>query len=310
MTQPTYTLDDKKQSTRLFGTYRSQRIMIGYLFLVPSLVLYLGFIIYPFFEMVRQSLFQAKGLAPNWKFIGLDNYVKLIDDDRFWSAFANNVRWSVGTMLIPLVCGFLIAVVLARGRIRGRNFFRFVYFIPVTFSQVVVAIVFTWIFQPRWGVVNTVLEGVGLEHMTRTWLGDPDYAIYALIIAGVWSQIGLFMVVFLAGLQKTPQDLYDAAKVDGANPVQEMRHVTIPSLRPEITLMIVLSLIISFKIFDIVRVLTRGGPFRQTEVLGYYVFQLGFEQFNWGYGNAVATMLTIMIFFISATVIIFRARRD
>jgi len=286
------------------------KLLIGYGFLIPSLLFYIVFVIYPFIDMIRLSLFRSRGLVPEPEFIGLENYSQLINDSRFWSDFTNNVIWSVATLILPLTIGFLIAVVLARGKIVGRTIFRVIYFIPVTFSQVVVAIVFIWIFQPRWGVVNTSLTALGLENLTRPWLADPDWALYALIIAGVWGQIGLFMVVFLAGLQKIPTDLYDAARVDGANSLQEMLFITIPSLRQEITLMIVLSMIISFKVFDIVQVLTRGGPFQQTEVLGYYIYELAFRQFNWGYASTVSVVLTIIIFVISSVVIVFRTRED
>lgn len=286
------------------------RVFLGYGFLIPSLIFYVAFVIYPFIDMLRLSLFQSRGLVPEPSFVGLDNYALLLEDSRFWSDFVNNIIWSVATLILPLTIGFLIAVILARGNIVGRTFFRVVYFIPVTFSQVVVAIVFIWIFQPRWGVVNTSLTALGLGELARPWLADPDFALYALIIAGVWGQIGLFMVVFLAGLQKIPNDLYDAARVDGANAFQEMVSITIPSLRQEITLMVVLSMIISFKVFDIVQVLTRGGPFNQTEVLGYYIYELAFRQFNWGYASTVSVVLTAIIFVISTIVIIFRTRED
>jgi raffinose/stachyose/melibiose transport system permease protein len=288
----------------------SVRMIIGYSLLIPSLMLYVGFVIYPFLNMLILSLYQSKGLVPVTQYIGLENYAKALADARFWSALRHNVIWSVGTLFIPLLIGFLVAVVLARGNIRGRNIFRFIYFIPVTFSQVVVGIVFIWIYHPRWGVVNTFFTKVGLEGWTRTWLGDPSTALYALIVAASWGLIGLYMVVFLSGIQKIPGELYDAAKVDGTNALQEMRHITLPGLRQEITFMIILSLLISFKVFDIVRVLTSGGPFRQSEVLGYYVFELGFKQFNWGYGSAVSVLLTIIIFTISATTILYRMRRD
>jgi raffinose/stachyose/melibiose transport system permease protein len=296
--------------SRMSGTSKWVRAAIGYGFLIPSLILYVIFIIYPFFDMIWLSLHRSRGLVPQPEFVGLDNYVRLVNDGRFWAALQNNLIWSALTLAIPLLFGFLLAVVLARGNVVGMNLFRVLYFIPVTFSQVVIAIVFIWIFQPRWGAVNTVLEAVGLDELTRAWLGDPEAALYALIIAGVWGQIGLFMVIFLAGLQKIPVDLYDAAKVDGANPTQELRHVTLPGLRQEITFMVVLSMIISFKVFDIVQVLTRGGPFRQTEVIGFYIYELAFNQFNWGYASTVAVMLTLFIFIISSIVVVIRIRGD
>lgn len=289
---------------------KTWKMIIGYGFLIPSLIFYIAFIIYPFLDMIRLSLFQSRGLVPEPMFVGLENYGQILEDGRFWRNFLNNVIWSIATLVIPLTIGFFIAVILARGKVVGRTFFRVVYFVPVTFSQVVVAIVFIWIFQPRWGVINTALETIGLSDVTRAWLADPDWALFALIIAGVWGQIGLFMVVFLAGLQKIPTDLYDAARVDGTNSFQEMRFITIPSLRQEITLMVVLSMIISFKVFDIVQVLTRGGPFNRTEVLGYYIYELAFRQFNWGYGSTVAVVLTAIIFVISSIVIILRTRED
>lgn len=299
-----------KQSVTPFPLpkFLKPRALVGYGFILPGLILYVVFIVYPFIEMLRLSLYQSRGLVPRIEYVGFANYEQVFNDSRFWSAFGNNVLWSLATLVVPMVLGFIIAVVLARSNIIGRNFFRVVFFIPVTFSQVVVATVFTWIYHPRWGLANTVLTAIGLEHLTTAWLGDPDTALWALIIAGIWREIGLFMVVFLAGMQKIPSELFDAAKVDGANPLEEILYVIIPSLRQEVTFMVVTSIIISFKVFDIVQVLTRGGPFGRTEVLGFYVFELGFNQFNWGYGNTVAVVLTLIIFAISGITVFARAR--
>lgn len=311
--QPTYSDSHERIAMRTQRTLpifqkRFLKRLVGYGFVLPSLAIYVVFLIYPFVQMIRLSFFEFKALTTAKTFVGLGNYQAVLENERFWDALRHNAYWTVGTFLIPLAFGFLIAEVLARGRVRGRNFFRTVLFIPVTISPVVVGTVFIWIYQPRWGVLNSTLRSLGLDDFTQLWLGSPDWALPAVIVAGVWGQIGFFMATFLAGLQKIPQDLYDAAKVDGANYLQEMFFITIPSMRYEITFMSLISVIWSFKVFDIVRVMTRGGPFNSSDVLGHLVFKTAFVEFKFGEGTAMAVLLTLIIFIINAVMLSYRER--
>lgn len=288
---------------------RNWKSVAGYVYLLPALLLYLVFVIYPFLVSIRTPFFRVEGFTATNEYIGLEYFKAAFQDPRFIIALRNNLIWSAATFLLPLTIGFLIAEVLSRSRIRGKNLFRTIFFIPVTIAPVIIGVVFIWIYQPRWGIINIFLRWAGMADLARGWLGHPDFALPAVILAGVWGQIGFFMVVFLAGLQKISPDLYEAARVDGANNFQELIHITIPGMRQEITFMSLISLIISFKIFDIVRVMTRGGPSFSTEVLGHLIYKLAFKEINLGVSSAVSLVLTIIIF-MSTTLILVNRERD
>lgn len=282
----------------------------GYLFLIPALIIYLMFVIYPFFLTIKMPLFKIEGFRLTNEFVGLSYFRSAISDERFIIALKNNLLWSLATFAFPLSIGFVLADILARAKIKGRNFFRTIYFIPVTIAPVIIGVIFIWIYQPKWGVINTFLGAIGLDALTRGWLGDPIFALPAVIVAGIWGQIGFFMVVFLAGLQKISTELYDAAKVDGANAIQEFFFITIPGMRQELTFMSLLSLIISFKIFDIVRIMTKGGPFYRTEVLGHLIYKLAFKEVNLGDSAAVSIILTGIIFISTSLILIWREKNQ
>jgi raffinose/stachyose/melibiose transport system permease protein len=283
----------------------------GYIFLLPALVLYLTFVIIPFITMFIMPFFiSEKGMNPKWAWVGLANFQDAVSDMRFSIAIMNNIMWALCTLIFPLIIGFLLADVLARAKIKGRNFFRTFLFVPQTLASVVVGVAFMWIYNPRWGMLNSFLSSVGLGSLTRPWLGDPNTALFSLIVAGIWREIPFFMVVFLSGIQKIPTELYDAAKVDGANAVQEIIHVTVPCTRPELTFMALVSIINGFRVFDIVQVMTKGGPFFRTEVLGHLVFVQGFNEFSFGKAAAVGIILTAIIFVTNSLVLIYREKNE
>jgi raffinose/stachyose/melibiose transport system permease protein len=288
---------------------RSLRLITGYSFIVPVLVLYIAFVIIPSIEMfIMPFNISGTGFIPKWTWVGLENFQKAVSDDRFFISLKNNSIWALSTLLMPLVLGFLIAEVLTRAKIWGKQAIRSLLFIPQTLASVVVGISFMWIYNPNWGVLNTLLSSLGLDSLRHPWLGDPNTALLSLILAGVWRETPFFMVVFLSGMLKIPTELYDAAKVDGANALQEMIHITIPGIRPEITFMVLISIINGFKVFDLVQVMTRGGPFYQTEVLGHLVYKLGFTEFNFGVATALGVILTAIIFSINSLVLVYREK--
>lgn len=288
---------------------RSIRLLVGYSFLVPILVLYIVFIVIPSIEMFIMPFFiHGVGFIPKWTWVGLENFQNAIADTRFIISLRNNSIWAICTLLMPLVLGFLIAEVLTRAKIIGRQIFRSVLFIPQTLASVVVGISFMWIYNPNWGVLNTLLSSIGLDFLTHPWLGDPNTALLSLIMAGVWRETPFFTIVFLSGMLKIPTELYDAAKVDGANAVQEMIHITIPGTRPELTFMVLISIINGFKIFDMVQVMTKGGPYYETEVLGHLIYKLGFTEFNFGTASALGVILTAIIFITNSLVLLYREK--
>jgi ABC-type sugar transport system permease subunit len=238
---------------------------------------------------------------------GVENYKKAVVDPIFWVSLRNNIVWIIASIVSPMAVGLVLAVLLA-SVCRFRKIFETIYFMPVVLSLVVVGIIWGWIYNPIFGIFNVMLETVGLGNLARGWLGDPFWAVPAVILAGNWTYFGFCMVIFLAGLQNIDKGLYEAAMLDGANRVTLFFRITIPSLRNEINLLIVYSLIGSFKVFDIVYVMTEGGPFHSTEVLATHAYRQAFELSYVGYGCSIAMYLALVVFALSFTFLSTRER--
>jgi raffinose/stachyose/melibiose transport system permease protein len=274
------------------GARRTSALLLA-VFVGPSLAIYLLFMVYPFLGTVGLSLTSWDGFAPSKDFIGLDNYAVLIGDEAFWNALIHNLIWAVVGTAAPILIGLPLAIVLWSG-VRFRLAFRAMYFLPVILPSVVAGIIWGWIYNPLFGVLNTILETVGLESFTNGWLGDPDTALWAVLGAAVWGAFGTLVVFFLAGLQGIDQNLIDAARVDGANAWQRTRHVILPGIAPMFTFVFTITLVGAFSVFDIVYVLTLGGPGTATEVLAGYAYKMAFGRNFAGYGSAVAMIIAIL----------------
>jgi raffinose/stachyose/melibiose transport system permease protein len=264
-------------------------------FLLPAVLLYGTFIVYPMVDAVRLSLFDWDGFATTPKiWVGLDNYRRIFRHDPvFWTAFRNSVKWLILSLVVPTVMGLGLALLLNR-RLRGRNLFRTTFYLPAVVAPIAVAAMWRWIYDPNFGVLNRVLGLVGIDVVGRAWLGDPDTALYATFVASVWTVVGLNMVLFLAGLQNIPRELTEAARIDGASTKQVFRHVTLPGLRPAIVIVLVLTIINSLKAFELIVGTTGGGPAQQTQVLALWSYTQSFANHDFGAGNAVATVLLLL----------------
>jgi len=271
----------------------------GYLFIIPAFVLYATFFLWPLVQLVQLSLTDWDGLSPK-HFIGLGNYrLLLFDDEVFWKAFGHNVLWLLAAEVLPVALGLVLAILLARSPMRGRAFFRALYFAPQVLSSVIVAVIWRWIYNPTSGALNTFLRAIGLGSLQRGWLGDSLLAFPALFIAYTWVGYGFTMVIFLAALQDIDETLFDAAKVDGANWLQQFRHVLVPSIRGPLTTVLLITAIGSFQVFDLVFILTRGGPGFATQVLAMYMYQNAFPFSRVGYGATIAVTLGVIILIFS-----------
>ncbi len=262
----------------------------------------------PIFSTIRYSFFDWTGFsAPTY--IGFDNYIELTRDPDFWRAITNNFFFVIFYTIIPILIGLLLTSVMTRSKLRGMAFFRTGLFIPQVMSPVVVGIIWRWLFTLD-GPINQLLVGIGLTSWTRPWLGDFTYARYAVGFVGSWVEYGLCMVLFIAGMQNIDEELYDAAKVFGANAWQEFRYVTIPGLRQQILVAFTLTFIAALRVFDLVFVLTNGGPAKQTIVTSYLVYDETFKRNRAGYGAAIAVILALVIMAVSATVFWLQSRND
>lgn len=277
----------------------------GYLFLLPALLLYAMFMIYPFFQSIYLSFTDWNGADPVKSFVGLENYRKLWSDGLLWRALQHNLIWVIIGTLGPLILGFLLAVLLS-ARPRGFTLFRTVYFMPQVLSSVVIAIVWGWVYNPLFGILNKGLEAVGLDAWTRGWLGDPDFALYAVLVAAMWAQTGFVFVIFLAGLQNVSRDLIEAATLDGANAWQRFWDVTLPQMANIVNVVAALLLIGGFSVFDIIFVMTGGGPANSTEVIASYAYTEAFRLNNVGYASTLTLIMTVIT--LIASVIFIRVR--
>ena len=271
-----------------------------YLYLLPAFLVYAGFLLYPLIRAGQFSLYDWPGFGPS-TFVGLGNYVDLMGDRRFLAAIWHALILIFFYSILPLIVGLVLAAVLRRGQVRGLGFFRVVIFMPQVIALVVVAVAWYQIYSPR-GLLNDVLQLVGLGEFARGWLGDPTFALPAVGMIGFWLQTGLVMLLLLAGMGRIPNDLYEAARLDGAGPVREFFAITLPSVRGEIATALVLTIIAALKTFDLVYVTTSGGPGTATTVPSYEVYNRAFNLKQVGSASAAAIVLTLLVFIINVFV--------
>lgn len=270
-----------------------RRWRAGLLFLLPSLALYLVFVVNPFFQSLYFSLTDWNGASKVKEFVGLANYRELFADELFWQAFRHNIVWVILGTAIPLALGMLLAH-LMWSKPRGFTIFRTVYFLPHILLSTVIGIIWAWMYNPIFGIFNKGLDAVGLKEVSRGWLGDPDWALIAVLIAAVWATIGFVFVILLAGLQNVSRDLLEAATIDGANGWQRFRDVTIPEMANVLNVVTALLLIGGFSVFDLVYVMTGGGPNNASQTLATYTYEQAFAQNRVGYGSALSLVMTIL----------------
>ncbi|HLR27883.1 MAG TPA: sugar ABC transporter permease [Ruania sp.] len=258
------------------------------------------FLLYPLARSVQFSFYAWTGLGPS-TFVGLENYVTLAQDEVLRAAFGHALVLIGFFALLPLCLGLAVAAVLNRARVRGLGLFRTVVFLPQVLAMVVVAVAWRTIYAPD-GPLNAALSAVGLDDLTRTWLGDYTWTLPAVGIVGTWVQTGLVTVLMLAGMTRLPVEQYEAARLDGAGAVREFFALTLPSIRGEIAVALTLTIIAALKTFDLVYVMTGGGPGNSTTVPAYEVFQRAFRTGHVGSGAAVAVTLTVLIFLINLVI--------
>lgn len=294
--------------------YRRYLILWGYLFLAPAFLLYLLVDLYPLLWAFRLSLERYSIFAPP-QFVGLENYYRMFRDPLFWKSLHNTLFWTAIVVPAILLLSLPLAVVLDAAWLRFKSFFRTIYFLPVVTSMVAAAFVWRWLFEPTFGVVNYFMGLLGLPKLG--WLADPAWALPAVMVVGVWKQIGQAMVLFLAGLQTIPREYVEAAKIDGASTWQLFRHITLPLLNPTLVFVSVILVINAFRVFTIPYVMSSGGlqfrppggPLDSTRVYVLHIYDLGFRQFDLGYASANAMVLLLLIVIVTLLQMRFLERR-
>jgi len=262
-------------------------------FLAIPLLFYGVWVIWPIFQTFFLSFTNWDGVSPTYTLIGFKNYERLFKDSYFLLSFMNNIKWLLSFVFISVPLGLLIAILLDQ-KFPGNKIYKTFMYLPMTLSFVVIGEIWSWLLEPKYGAVNTFLRSIGLSFLAKSWLSDPRVVTYALIMAASWRQIAYTMVIFLAGLKNVPQELIEAAYVDGASSIQRFFYVIIPMLRPAIVISVTVSVIDSLRAFDIIYVLTRGGPFYSSSVMANYMYIQAFHNYRMGYGSAIAVVQFII----------------
>jgi len=263
------------------------------IFLALPLSVFAVLVVWPLFSSFFYSFTNWNGFNPNYRFVGLDNFARIFSDRLFVHAIANTTIWMIAAIVLPTGVGLGLAL-LIDSRVPGATIFKSVFYLPICLSAVVVGQIWVWIYQPDWGLLNTVIGVVTGKPIHFAWLAKPDSALFAVIVAWSWQQTGLAMVIFLAGLTAIPGDLLEACEIEGAKHGQRIWFVLLPLLRPATVVVVALGVINSLKGFDILYIMTGGGPFNSSDTLAMHMYNESFRKYNMGYGSAISVVLFVI----------------
>ena len=278
-------------------------------FLLPAAIMYIGLVLLPVVQAVYYSFFRWNGLGPLQNFTGLSNYTRALSDRAFLGALSHNLQLLVLSLVIQLPLALGLAL-LVRGIVRGRALFRTIFFLPFVLSQVVTGVIWNFVFLPQGGLINTVLQGISPSLAQTALLANPNTVLYALFVVITWKFFGYHMILYIAGLQNIPAELEEAAQIDGCGRFQMLRYITIPLLGSTIRLTIYLSVLGSLQFFDLIWVMTTGGPVGASDTMATYLYKFGFQRFQLGYGSAVAVIMFVICFGFSLVYQRYVMRRD
>ena len=270
--------------------------LIGYQFVFLALAFFCLFILYPLVRVIVSSFHEINTLTQEFFFIGFENFINLFHDYVFWRALSNTVMYTVAIIILINIPAIVFAIILDSGKIKGNYFLRVVFFTPAILAPVLIGVTFKRIFAPM-GALNMILVKTGLVFFKRNWLGVPSLALSAVIFTTVWQSAGWNMVLYYARLKEIPKELYEAAAIDGASEWGIIRYIKLPLMREIIAVLVVINIIGGFKVFDLIYIMTRGGPAHKTEVLTSFLFYQAFDFFKWGYSSAVAVILYVLVMF-------------
>ena len=266
-----------------------------YLFIAPAVLLVGGFLLWPFGRTLSLSFTDSSG-ASGGSFVGLDNYTQLFNDPILTESLTNTLLWVIGTLLFPVGLGLLIASLSLD--VKGAAIFRLPFLIPYALSGTAIGVMWEFMLRGN-GAINRTLEELGLENLTRSWLLQPPLNTWSMILASTWQSVGVCVLLFLIGLQVIPRDPIEAARIDGAEGWTLFRDMTFPLLRPMTIVVVGISLVNSLKTFDVIWIMTQGGPYRSSETLAVTMYRETFLLFRHGYGSAIAVFLSVIVFTVS-----------
>jgi raffinose/stachyose/melibiose transport system permease protein len=278
------------------------------LFLGPAMVLFVLFVLVPICVAIYYSLYKWSGFGPLSDFVGISNYKEALSDPVFHSAIYHNLIIAGLSLVVQLPISIGVALLLNR-KLRGQSFFRLVVFAPYVLSEAITAVIWLLILQPG-GFFDEILKNLGLGSAVHLWLANPHIVLYTVFVVSTWKYIGFGIILFLAGLQGIPLEIKEAAALDGATPWQSTRHITVPLLGPTIRIWVFLAIIGSLQLFDLVWIMTLGGPANSSTTMATYLIDRGFRRYQFGYGSAVAVILFVICFVFAIFYQRFALRRD
>lgn len=281
---------------------KTKRWLWCYLFLLPQAILYLSFTVYPMVMSYVYAFYEWSGIGPIEEFVGLDNFIETLTDSLFWNAFKNSLIFMLSLVLVQVPLALLLALLLSATWLKGSAAYRTIFFLPVVTTTAIVGLVMRFIFGAYKGLVNEFLMKLGLLDAPVDWLGSVDTALIIVVLVGIWKYFGIKVIYWLSGISTLPKELYEAAKVDGATPLQSFRFITIPLLVPIGSVIVLLSAVNALHVFDLVQSMTGGGPSFSTDMVDVYIYRYAFGgggESRVGFASAAGVIYGFAILFIS-----------
>jgi raffinose/stachyose/melibiose transport system permease protein len=275
---------------------QSGRIITIVVFLLPAAVLYSLLVIFPVIQAAFYGFYKWNGLGPATNYVGLGNYIRILSDEIFQQAIWHNILIIALSLVTQLPLALFCALLVGR-YLRGRSFFRMIYFLPFVLSEVVTGLIWSFIYHPRGGLLNSLLKFVVPTWHPPSWLGTPSLLVlFSIFVAINWKYFGYHMILYVAGLQNIPAEIEEAAQIDGASNWQVIRHIIVPLLGPTIRLTVYLAVLGSIQLFDLVWIMTKGGPANVSNTMATYMYQFGFLRSQLGYGSSIAVIMFVICF--------------
>ncbi|SHE48223.1 carbohydrate ABC transporter permease [Clostridium fallax] len=270
---------------------------------LPAFLLFCFFAVYPVIKAFKMSMYNWSGLSSSAEFIGFDNFKTLFSDGAFWTSFKNNIFFLVFFPLITIIFSMIFAIILTQSKLREKSLYRVIFFFPNVLSMVVIGVLFTYIYDPSLGILNSFLDFIGLSTLKHAWLGESNTVLWALVFTMVWQAVGYYMVIYMAGLDSISPDLYEVADLEGATQVQKFKFVTLPLLWEVVRVTLVFFITNALNLsFIFVKIMTNGGPDGKSEVLLTYMFKQAFSNTNYGYAMAIGVVVFIFALGLAAIV--------
>lgn len=280
-------------------------------FAIPSLAIYILFVGVPFLKTFYYSLTDWNGISDTYNFIGLENFKDLFQDKIMWKSLLNNIEVCLIGGVLTFLIAIFNAVIITQSKLKERKFYRIVYFIPNILSATIVSLLWKFIYNPNFGLLNSMLETIGLSDLTRIWLGNKTTVIPCITIAWVWMSVGFYMVLYISAIEGIPASLFEAAEIDGSSAWHKFRYITWPLLKETTKTALVFFFVNAFSsIFSMVKIMTDGDPARASEVLTNYMYKTAFRQSDFSYASAIGVFTFVLILVISGTMLLLTRTKD